>query len=225
MKAGLATPEQLRKAKAERRQEQRRESKGKRDAKDGSRTPGLRPPKQGRPAPGSRGAPARETGRREDGAYPAGQKAGERAPGGGAPRTRSGDGPAAGARRRPAKAPPPGQEPSVHALNLRIRDLLDRHALNDRNAELAFSFMRENTVRRVYVTEEQRRKLTVGELAIVGFRRRHHIVPAGVADEIRTLRPIVFVHRADALDTALVSDAAAEDDPYRAFPVPDDLHW
>ena len=187
MKAGLATPEQLRKLRAERRQEQRRESRGKRDAKDGSRTPGLRPPKQGRPAPGSRGAP------------------------------RSGDGPAA--------APPPGKEPSVQALNLRIRDLLDRHALNDRNAEHAFSFMRENTVRRVYVTKEQRRKLTVGELAIVGFRRRHHIVPAGVGDEIRNLRPIVFVHRADALDTAPVSDSAAEDDPYRAFPVPDDLYW
>lgn len=195
MKAGLATPEQLRKARAERRQEQRREPRGKRDAKDGSRTPGLRPPKQGRPAPGSRGAP------------------------------RSGDGPAAGARRRAAEAPPSGQEPSVQALNLRIRDLLDRHALNDRNAELAYSFMRENTVRRVYVTKEQRRKLAVGELAIVGFRRRHHIVAAGVADEIRTLRPIVFVHRADAVDTAPVPVAVAEDDPYRAFPVPDDLHW
>ena len=224
MKAGLATPEQLRKARAEQRREQRRETRGKRDAKDGSRTPGQRPPKQGRPAPGSRGAPARETGRREDGAYPAGRKAGERAPGRGAPR--SGDGPAAGARRRPADAPPSGQEPSVHALNLRIRDLLDRHAQNDRNAEFAFSFMREDTVRRVYVTKEQRRKLAVGALAIVGFRRRHHIVPAEVADQIRTLRPIVFVHRADALvDTAPASDAAAEDDPYRAFPIPDDLHW
>ena len=225
MKAGLATPEQLRKARAEQRREQRRESRGKRDAKDGSRSPGLRPPKQGRPAPGARGAPARETGRGKDGAYPAGRTAGERAREKGDQRPRSGDGPAVGARRRPAEAPAPGQEPSVQALNLRIRELLDRHALNDRNADLAFSFMRENTVRRVYVTKEQRRKLAVGELAIVGFRRRHHLVSAGVAHEIRTLRPIVFVHRADAVDTAPVSDAAAEDDPYRAFPVPDDLHW
>ena len=200
MKAGLATPDQLRKARAEQRQERRRDSRGKRDAKDGSRTQGLRPPKQRRPEPGSRGAPDGDAGGRNDAAHPARRKGGER-------------------------APPSGQEPSVHALNLRIRDLLDRHAQNDRNAEFAFSFMREETVRRVYVTKKQRLELAAGELAIVGFRRRHHIVPASVADEIRTLRPIVFVHRADAADTAPGSDAAAKDDPYRAYPIPDDLHW
>ena len=120
----------------------------------------------------------------------------------------------------------PGQDPSVRALNLRIRELLDRHAQNDRIAELAFNFTRENTVRRVYVTDEQRRRLAGGELAIVGFRRRHHLVPAEVADEIQGLRPIVFVHRAaEAGDDAPTPDAAPEDDPYRDFPVPDDLHW
>ena len=81
-------------------------------------------------------------------------------------------------------------------------------------------------MRRVYVTDEQRRKLAGGELAIVGFRRRHHIVPAGVADEIRTLCPVVFVYRAaEAGADAPGPDAAAEDDPYRDFPVPDDLRW
>ena len=82
-------------------------------------------------------------------------------------------------------------------------------------------------VRRVYVTDEQRRKLAAGELALVGFRRRHHVVPAGVADEIQALRPIVFVHRAaGAGGDAPAGDAvSAEDDPYRDFPVPDDLHW
>ena len=111
-------------------------------------------------------------------------------------------------------------------MNLRIRELLDRHALNDRKAELAFNFARENAVRRVYVTDEQRRRLADGELAIVGFRRRHHLVPAKVADEIQALRPIVFVHRAEEAGSGSpVPDAASEDDPYRHFPVPDDLHW
>ena len=124
-----------------------------------------------------------------------------------------------------ASGPEAEPEPSVQALNLRIRELLDRHAMNDRAAEIAFNFMRENTVRRVYVTDGQRRKLASGELAVVGFRRRHHIVPARVADEIRALRPIVFVHRATGGGDAPAPEAAAEDDPYRDFPVPDDLHW
>ena len=192
MKAGLATPEQLRKARAEQRREKRREPRGKRDAQEGSRSPGLRPPKRGRRPPGARNAPDREQ--------------------------------VAGARGRASDAGS-GPEPSVPALNLRIRELLDGHAQNDRGAEIAFSFMRENTVRRVYITDAQRRKLASGELAIVGFRRRHHIVPAAVADEIEALRPIVFVHRSARGDGAPAPDAVAEDDPYRDFPVPDDLRW
>ena len=113
----------------------------------------------------------------------------------------------------------------MQALNLRIRQLLDAHALNDKSAETAFNFMRENAVRRVYTTDEQRRGLAAGELAIVGFRRRHHIVPAGVAGEIQALRPIVFVHRAPPDSTEAEAGAAGPEDPYRDFPVPDDLHW
>ena len=164
LKAGLATPEQLRKMRAE----QRRESRGRRDSREGSRT--------------SRG--------------------------------------------RPSGSPPDRGDASVRVLNLRIRELLDRHTLNDRNAEITFNFARENVIRRVNVTDEQRRKLAAGELAIVGFRRRHHLVPAEVAEEIRTLRPIVFVHRAAPEGADAPSPAADdEDDPYREFPVPDDLRW
>ncbi len=81
-------------------------------------------------------------------------------------------------------------------------------------------------IRRVYVTDEQRRMLAGGELAVVGFRRRHHIVPAGVADEIQALRPIVFVHRA-APGGGVPAPGADPDgeELYRDFPVPDDLHW
>ena len=196
LKSGLASPEQLRKAQAEQRREKRREPRGKRGKRDDSQTPGLRPPKR---SGGGR------------------QAAGER--------QRTDGGGKEGKGRAPSGSQP-GKEPSVHALNLRIRDLLDRHAQNDRSAELAFSFMRENTVRRVYVTDAQRRKLAGGELAVVGFRRRHHIVPSGVADEIQGLRPIVFVHRAGAAGAgASATDASTDDDPYRDFPVPDDLHW
>lgn len=119
----------------------------------------------------------------------------------------------------------PRPDPAVQALNLRIRALLDAHALNDKDAETPFNFTRENVVRRVYATDEQRRGLASGALAIVGFRRRHHIVPAAVADEIHALRPIVFIHHTDPESAKGGGEAAGNDDPYRDFPVPDDLHW
>ena len=227
LKAGLATPEQLRKARAEQRREQRREPRGRRDAQDGTRTPGARPPKRRHAASDSgAAAPARENERREGRGRPADREPGTDRHRRRAPRRATGqEKPESPRARRPAEVLP-GENPSVQALNLRIRELLDRHALNDRKAELAFNFTREHTVRRVYVTDEQRRRLAAGELAIVGFRRRHHLVPAEVADEIQALRPIVFVHRAaEAGGDSPVPDAAPEDDPYRDFPVPDDLHW
>ena len=164
LKAGLATPEQLRKARAEQRREQRREPRGRRDAKDGSRTPGLRPPGRSRgtgaPAPGSAPSSEGDPGRGKDGATARGKDGGVRHRRGGAHR-RPDPGRAEGARGRPAE-PASSQDASVQALNLRIRELLDRHAVNDRNAEIPFSFARENVVRRVYVTDAQRRQLAAG---------------------------------------------------------------
>ena len=234
LKAGLATPEQLRKARAEQRREQRREPRGRRDAQEGGRTPGRRSPGRGRAAPGTpstSGAGGAERGK--EAAPGSGREGKARHPraGGAGPRSAPRPGRNEGAGRPPGDVAP-GGDASVQTLNLRIRELLDRHALNDRKAEVAFNFTRENVIRRVYVTDEQRRKLAAGELAIVGFRRRHHIVPAAVADEIQALRSIVFVHRAAGAGAGVASDApvpapaaAAEDDPYRDFPVPDDLHW
>ncbi len=233
LKAGLATPEQLRKARGEQRREQRREPRGRREAQDGSRTPGTRPAARSRPdrpATLSPAAPGRDSEPRKGDARPPGRgREGRRRRGAArAPLGQPGQPPGQGPRQRPAGESPPAPDPSVQALNLRIRSLLDRYALNDRNAEVAFHFTRDNVVRRVYVTDEQRRKLAGGELAVVGFRRRHHLVPAAVADEIQILRPIVFVHRAAGAgeDQAAPPGALPDaEDPYRDFPVPDDLRW
>ena len=184
---------------------------------------------RGAPVPGSPSAPDGAGEVRREGAQSPGRSAAVRERPGAARGRRRERGRNENARQRPAESPP-GPDTTVQALNLRIRELLDRHALNDRNADLAFNFTRENTVRRVYVTDAQRRGLAGGELAIVGFRRRHHIVPAAVADEIRALRSIVFVHRAAAAgevggSASVAPNASTQDDPYRDFPVPDDLHW
>ena len=252
MKAGLATPEQLRKARGEQRQEAQRERGGGRDRQAGSRTPGPRPSaRRSRTAPRPSSAPAGgAAGQRRDGAERAGgpearsRRSGARPSGAGRDRRHRRGAPGRSPERAPGASPEPGSgtgspsrgrahpsnpgpspDPAVQALNLRIRALLDTHALNDKSAESAFHFRRENVVRRVYATDEQRSGLAIGALAIVGFRRRHHIVPAAVADEIHALRPIVFIHRADPESAEGGSEEAQADDPYRGFPVPDDLYW
>ena len=77
-----------------------------------------------------------------------------------------------------------------------------------------------NGFKRLYVSEAQRRRLAAGELAIVGFRGRHHLVPRPAGERVRELRPEVFVFiAADGTEV----DAVAEG--YEAYEVPDELIW
>jgi uncharacterized protein YaiL (DUF2058 family) len=85
--------------------------------------------------------------------------------------------------------------------------------------------MRENRIKKLYVTEEQRKALLAGELSIAGYRRVHHIIPTSVADEIQALRDEIYVHRSGQPESEL---AQADDTPApeaEEHAVPDDLVW
>lgn len=220
LKAGLVTAEQLQEAESE-------QHRARRQARDGERG------QRGR-APEVRVAKVRARTRRD------GDSASKRRPR--PPTDRTGTQarrpvpPASAPIREPTpRASTPddgGPDAEVRALNQKIRKLLAEHGRNDEAATLPFHFVQGGKVRRVRVTDEQRRALADGTLAIVLFQRRARIVPAAVAEEIHALRSIVFVHRASpdgAAEEGAAQEAGAaasgEDDPYRDFPVPDDLHW
>ena len=125
----------------------------------------------------------------------------------------------------PEPAEPPGADPEaqVRQLNLEIRRILGVEAEKagaGAETDTPFHFDREGRIKRVYVNEDQRRRLSGGELAIVGFGRRHHLVSRPAGERIRTLRPEVFVF--------VASGEPAEDaveEGYEGYEVPDGLVW
>ena len=132
-----------------------------------------------------------------------------------------GQDPNPGSAAAPATPPPPDPEAQVRQLNLEIRRLLDTEAEKaDAESDVPFHFPRGDRVKRLYVSGDQRRRLSNGELAIVGFRGRHHLVPRAAGERVRALRPEVFVFIASGEDGA---DAAAEG--YEGYEVPDELVW
>ena len=121
----------------------------------------------------------------------------------------------------PATPPSPDPEAQVRQLNLEIRRLLDTETEKaEAESDVPFHFPRGDRVKRLYVSGDQRRRLSNGELAIVGFRGRHHLVPRAAGERVRALRPEVFVFIASGEDGA---DAAAEG--YEGYEVPDELVW
>ena len=135
-------------------------------------------------------------------------------------------------RRAPGPPPPnpPPPEPAsadseerVRQLNIEIRRILDTEAETvpaEAQTDTPFHFPRGDRLKRLYVSEEQRRRLVAGELAIVGFRGRHHLVPRAGGERVRELRPEVFVFIASD------GDGAEEvEEGYEGYAVPDELVW
>ena len=126
---------------------------------------------------------------------------------------------------RPSSAPvrPPTLDPEeqVRQLNVEIRRILDTEAEKvEAETDTPFHFPRGERLKRLYVSEDQRRRITGGELAIVGFRGRHHLVPRLAGERVRELRPEVFVFIADGGSGAEEVEAG-----YEGYEVPDELVW
>ena len=121
----------------------------------------------------------------------------------------------------PARPPAPDPEEKVRHLNVEIRRILDTEAEKvEAETDTPFHFPRGERVKRLYVSEDQRRRLAGGELAIVGFRGRHHLVPRPAGERVRELRPEVFVFIADGDGGAEEMEAG-----YEGYEIPDELVW
>ena len=121
----------------------------------------------------------------------------------------------------PVKPPSPDPEERVKQLNVEIRRILDTEAEKaEPESDTPFHFARGDRLKRLYVSEDQRRRLSDGGLAIVGFRGRHHLVPRRAGERVRELRPEVFVFVA-------AGEAGADTvvEGYEGYEVPDGLVW
>ncbi|MCP4877417.1 MAG: DUF2058 domain-containing protein [Gammaproteobacteria bacterium] len=102
-----------------------------------------------------------------------------------------------------------------------VRQLIEVNRLERDKAEISYSFVYRNKVKNIQVTEDQKKHLTQGHLAIVISKtERFEIVPMQVAQKIseRDAQSVVQLNdRVDDLDPA--------DDPYADYQIPDNLTW
>ena len=124
----------------------------------------------------------------------------------------------------PVASPAPDPEERVRQLNVEIRRILDAEAEKaEPESDTPYHFVRGDRLKRLYVNADQRKRLVAGELAIVGFRGRHHLVPRRAGERVLELRPEVFVF----IKTGGIGEAATDAtvDGYEGYEVPDSLVW
>jgi uncharacterized protein YaiL (DUF2058 family) len=110
-----------------------------------------------------------------------------------------------------------------------IEQIIEQNRVPRLETEDYYSFIDGKKIRRMSVDAQRRELLTKGELVIVRYKGHYAVVPAAIAERIRERDAnMVVPHmqaKASAAPTAATPDAAAADDPYKDFVVPDDLMW
>lgn len=112
------------------------------------------------------------------------------------------------------------EEKARKALAAQIKQLIEAHRLDRSKGDIAYNFVDDKKVKKFYVTAPLQQQLVNGQIAIVRLEAGYELVPAVVAERIKTRDAAVVVLLNDK-----PADQAAEDDPYKDYQIPDDLMW
>ena len=106
-------------------------------------------------------------------------------------------------------------------LQAQIIDIIQRHKINDPNANITYNFVdsNNNLVKQISITDIQKQRLTNGYLAIVSLNDAYHLIPAPIAEKLLEQVPEIIVCYNKT------EEEGEEDDPYADYQVPDDLMW
>lgn len=110
----------------------------------------------------------------------------------------------------------------TRAFAAQIRQIITMNRLPRNLGDTAYNFVDQQKVKTLYVDLPTLNHLSAGRLAIVKLDDKYEIVPQSAAVKISARDASVVIV---CNEKTVTHDTAAEDDPYAAFQVPDDLMW
>ena len=105
------------------------------------------------------------------------------------------------------------------ARRAQVKQLVEQNRLPKLACEESYNFVAGKKIKRIPADAARRDQLGRGVLAIVNCDGNYEVVPAAIAERIRERDP----HAVIPLNAA--TQTSDENDPYKAFVVPDDLIW
>lgn len=105
------------------------------------------------------------------------------------------------------------------AIGAQIAQMVQQSRQDRGRGDIAYNFAHGDKIKRIHVSAEVQAHLVAGRLMIVCLGDTIELVPGRIADKIaeRDASMVVRVNRS--------ASVLAEDDPYAAYQVPDDLMW
>jgi len=109
----------------------------------------------------------------------------------------------------------------LKAVQAQIRQMIELNRLKHKEGDVAYNFQDEKKVKKIYVSENIHKDLSIGRLAIVKLEQSYEIIPEQVAAKIAQ-RDESYILVCNDRDK---DEEIDEDDPYADFKIPDDLMW
>lgn len=112
------------------------------------------------------------------------------------------------------------EEAQRKAVVAQIKQLIEINRLPKGKGDVAFNFVDNKKVKKIYVTEEFQVQLSKGRLAIVKLNEQYEIVACPIAEKIaqRDQGSVILCNETVGLEDD-------EDDYYAEYKIPDDLMW
>ncbi|MBL4681761.1 MAG: DUF2058 domain-containing protein [Pseudomonadales bacterium] len=105
------------------------------------------------------------------------------------------------------------------SLAAQIKQLIDLNSKREAG-ETTYNFTQNNKIKKIYISEQNKKQLNKGYLAIVATEEGFNLVPEKVAMKIRERDESIVLYLYDRS-----KDVIDEDDPYKDFQIPDNLEW
>lgn len=101
------------------------------------------------------------------------------------------------------------------------RQLIEQNRLPLPRGERPYHFSDGNKIKKLYTGQETVEQLSQGRIAIVKAEGKYELVPATIIAKLRERDPQCVV----AYNPPAATKDSDPEDPYAAFPIPDDYEW
>ena len=105
-------------------------------------------------------------------------------------------------------------------LKANIVQMIKQHQITDTQGEVNYQFVDDTKVKKISITQKLYDQIVAGHVVIARLEESYALLPRPLADRIDTKLEGFMVVSNDTSDNAL-----ADDDPYAAYVIPDDLMW
>ncbi|CAB1221760.1 DUF2058 domain-containing protein [Acinetobacter bouvetii] len=106
-------------------------------------------------------------------------------------------------------------------LKAAIIQMINQNKIRDTDGEVAYQFIDESKVKKIYLNQQIYNALVAGSLIIAKEAEGYAVLPKALADRINDkMEGFIIVNNSEKNEQ--ITD---EEDPYAAYVIPDDLMW